>query len=515
MTLKREIYRAFEDIVGTENISDDPVIICSYSWRSGMSAGADNFVPAFEAITLPKNTGEVQAIVRLCNQYNIRFKASSTGWGFMNDPREKGVIKIDLRRMNHILEINEKNMYAVVEPYVIGAQLQAELMKRGLNCNLTGAGSNCSALPMAPHEGIGHSSQTTSYGERNQLALEWVTPEGEIVRIGSLASVGEWFSGDGPGPSLRGIVRGHVTPLGGLGVYTKAAVKIFHWPGPATFPIEGVSPHYVPNRIPEQFMIRYISFPSTENRFEALRKIGENEIAYGIMCFAPSMVAANLATNNQEDMEYLERINKSVQGPCMQIIIAGNSPRDFDYKKRVLQQIIGETNGKSLDLLEDPKIGGGQLWRCIRITGSIRETLRASGAFGGVVGGTDQLEMLVKYVEDTTKLKSDLIEKGLVLDDGSLPFAMTFEHGHYGHAELLIRYNPEPEAVKGMDELMMGATGVALNNKYGVPHFINGTELHELFGPKASGYNRWLRHIKKTFDPEGLSEDTNHISADG
>ena len=38
----------------------------------------------------------------------------------------------DLRRMNHIIEINEKNMYAVVEPYVITAELQAELMKRGL-----------------------------------------------------------------------------------------------------------------------------------------------------------------------------------------------------------------------------------------------------------------------------------------------------------------------------------------------------------------------------------------------
>ena len=35
--------------------------------------------------------------------------------------------------MNRIIEINEKNMYAVVEPYVISAQLQAELMKRGLH----------------------------------------------------------------------------------------------------------------------------------------------------------------------------------------------------------------------------------------------------------------------------------------------------------------------------------------------------------------------------------------------
>ena len=86
-------------------------------------------------------------------------------------------------------------MYAVVEPYVIGAQLQAECMKRGLNCNLTGAGGNCSALPLAAHVNLGHLSQSGSYGERNQLALEWVTGDGEIVRLGSLGTNGEWFCG--------------------------------------------------------------------------------------------------------------------------------------------------------------------------------------------------------------------------------------------------------------------------------------------------------------------------------
>lgn len=138
--------------------------------------------------------------------------------------------------MDRILEINERNMYAVVEPYVIGAQLQAECMKRGLICNQCGAGTNCSAMPIVAHQGIGHLSQSASYGERNQLALEWVTPDGEILSLGSLGSSDAWFCGDGPGPSLRGIVRGSVVPLGGLGVYTKAATKLYHWPGPATFP---------------------------------------------------------------------------------------------------------------------------------------------------------------------------------------------------------------------------------------------------------------------------------------
>jgi len=39
---------------------------------------------------------------------------------------------------------------------------------------------------------------------------KWVTDEGEIIRLGTLGASDEWFCGDGPGPSLRGILRGGV-----------------------------------------------------------------------------------------------------------------------------------------------------------------------------------------------------------------------------------------------------------------------------------------------------------------
>ncbi|MBN1289942.1 MAG: FAD-dependent oxidoreductase, partial [Actinobacteria bacterium] len=204
MTIQRDHLLALEDIVGPDYISDDPVILYPYSWRSGLYAPPESFSPLFEAVVLPKTTQEIQKIVKLCNKNGLQFKATSTGWGPYNDATAPGCIKIDLRRMDRILEIDEKNMYAVVEPGVIGTQLQAECMKLGLNCNQNGAGTQCSASPIVAHCGFGHLSQSGSYGERNQLALEWITPEGELVRLGSLGSTGKWFCGDGPGPSLRG-----------------------------------------------------------------------------------------------------------------------------------------------------------------------------------------------------------------------------------------------------------------------------------------------------------------------
>jgi glycolate oxidase len=154
MALKKNVYREFEDVVGPENISDDPVI--QHAYRS-----------KYLTVILPGNTEEIAAVIRLCNKHKIPFKAQSTGWSFY--PPEYEFIFLDLRRMNRIIEINEKNMYAVVEPYVISAELQAELFKRGLNCNIKGSGSACTALALSGH---GHMGLTTSTGDRNDLATE-------------------------------------------------------------------------------------------------------------------------------------------------------------------------------------------------------------------------------------------------------------------------------------------------------------------------------------------------------
>ena len=176
MTLPKEQYKAFEAIVGPENISDDPVDLDAWAWRTGQFALLQEFKPRFEAIVMPGSTEEVAAIVRLCNKHKVAFRPVCTGW---SGQFAANTLYIDLRRLNRIIEINEKHMYAVVEPYVITAQLQAELFKRGFHMNVKGAGANCTAML----RGHGHLDQTTSGDDRNHLAIEWVTPEGNLVNI--------------------------------------------------------------------------------------------------------------------------------------------------------------------------------------------------------------------------------------------------------------------------------------------------------------------------------------------
>jgi glycolate oxidase len=509
----KEVYKKLEAIVGPENISDELFVRDSYARRSGMAGGTKLFVPRYEAIVLPKETEEVQTIVKTCNEYEVPYKASSTGWGFFSDPAAPGAVLLDMRRMNRIIEIDEKSMYAVVEPYVVGAELQAALMKRGLISSTIGAGSNCSAHPLVGHVGGGPMGQTTSYAERNLLGVEWVTPDGEIYNLGSLGSLKEWFCGDGPGPSLRGVIRGCATPLGGIGVFTKAATKVYHWAGPSVFPVEGVSPRYTPRQIPDNFLVRYFSFPTFDRMIDAQQKIGESEIAFELMAFDKAMLASNIATCNDEDVALFKQLSDETQGPGFLLIIIGNCPEEFEYKSKVLKIIINETEGKSTPMIEDPKIGGGLMWRCIRITGSIRETFRATGIFSGAQGGNESLRCMFNYIRKVGAFKGELADKGLLYNDRADAMGWSIEHGHMGHSELLIRYFASPESAEAAKAVAEKSHEITLKEHYGVPHSVAGDALHDLFGPSSSNYNLWLRKIKKVFDPKGVSEASGYITA--
>jgi glycolate oxidase len=484
MALSKDIYKAFEDVVGEEYICDDPAIMPAYH-------SAD-----LAAVILPENTLEVQAIVKLCNKHKLQFRPVCTAWTGMFP---KGIIYLDLRRMNRIIEINEKNMYAVVEPYVISAQLQAELMKRGLNFCIKGAGSNCSALL----RGHGHMDQTTSGDDRNHLAIEWVTPEGDIVRSGSLGSTDEWYCGDGPGPSIRSILTSAVPPGVTPGVFTKAAMKLYHWPGPPRFPVDGVSPNYYLSEIPPNLMVRYFSFPSVEKMWEAELKIGESEISYELMGFNASMVAANITTSNEEEEEVFNRLNSAVQGPGFMVIIAGNSVEDFEYKKRVLQQIISETNGKSLEAVENPRVEGILLCQCIRISASIRETFRNGGAFSSIpIMG--QRDLTIRWAIGAGKAKEPLIEKGLIVDDGGAFFGWGVEQGHLGKTEIFCKYDPgNPEAKAAVEGWMKEQNARAFKERY----FASTMGPQDEIGPALSNYHLWWQKLLRALDPNGVSPE--------
>lgn len=231
--LPPEVYQALAAAVGAANISDDDSTVASHAWNAlGGDPGA-NKLSAFwpSAIVLPGSTEEVQAVVKICNRHDVRFRAVSTGV-FSTNGKAGHYIILDLRRMNG-LKIDARNQIAEIGPYATAGQIQAEAMKHGLTCHIVGAGPPHSPLASAAAmQGIGISGATTGANYRNLLSFEWVTPEGEVLRVGSAGCGAGWFSGEGPGPGFRGMIRGDTGTMGGLGVFTKIGLKLHPWRAP-------------------------------------------------------------------------------------------------------------------------------------------------------------------------------------------------------------------------------------------------------------------------------------------
>jgi glycolate oxidase len=514
MALARDAYQAIEDAVGAENISEEPGILDSYAFQwlgELLPAAKDRFAVRPETVVLPGSTEEVQTIVRICNQYKIKFKALSTGWGVHTIPGIEVTIQLDLRRMNRILEINERNMYAVVEPYVIGAQLQAELMKRGLNCNIIAAGSNTSALPLTSLVGDGFSSVSNSMHGRNTLGVEWVLPTGELLRLGALGSGAGWFCGDGPGPSLRGIIRGVDAIAGGLGVFTKAATKVYHWPGPPVPQGEGVSPSYTWKPLPDTHCY-YILFPSWEKLSEAGIRIGESEIAYILVAMSQFALAANIATSNEEGAQLLSEILEFSKGrPGLLVMISAKSRKEFDYQEKVLRVIMVETEGECLPLLEEGNIQGSLTWRLTRVSAGVRQYFRFTGgyAYFGTMANWDRLPGIRR---ENNTIREKFVRQGKILDDGNVAgLSTSIEFGHLGASGIEALYDPtDPGAKVALTQISIEASRLGLEKyKYTLPA-TNAAE-HDVLGPQLNNYQLWQRKIKKAFDPNVASDPTNYI----
>jgi 4-cresol dehydrogenase (hydroxylating) len=79
----------------------------------------DERVPS--AALAPASVEQVQALVRIANEYRIPLYPISTGRNLTyggSAPVYNGSVVLDLKRMNRILEINEAGAYCMVEPGV-------------------------------------------------------------------------------------------------------------------------------------------------------------------------------------------------------------------------------------------------------------------------------------------------------------------------------------------------------------------------------------------------------------
>jgi len=513
MPLSRDAYRMLEAIVGPESISEDPEITDVYAFNWAVFSGM-SYSSRPGAVILPGNMEEVQAIVKACNRFKIKFKAHSTGWGSWGNVATENAILLDLRRMNRILEIDAKNQYAVVEPYVSWAQLMAETIKVGLIPNVIGAGSNTSVLASCTSMlGVGLTSMYTGFNGRNVLGVEWILPTGEILKLGSLGAGAGWFCGEGPGPSPRALMRGTYGAMGSLGVFTKCATKLFHWSGPPRLEIEGEAPHYSFAAPLENCRVYGITFPSQEKLRDAAYKICDADIAYGLLRAGP-LGAAVAATSSNQEFEQLWQAGIFQSRPyALPVLIMADSQREFDYKARVLGDIVAEEGG-SLGRGVEPK---EQARRQFRFLASDRHgQLFRLGSYSTSMGSWGTLDSIIRQEAIAGETKRPYVEKGLMMSDDVGNAGIMMCEGHYGYEECMHVFDPtDPEGVEASVKYLEDETlQTCLKYHFSLDNMgtfnLDGESLGKL-GEACYNFHLWQSKILEALDPNGVTESGTYL----
>ncbi len=140
-----------------------------------------------EVVLKPKTAGEISEIMKICNAEGIPVTPRGAGTGLSGGalPVFGGVV-ISMERFNKILEIDERNFQATVEPGIINENFQNAVKEKGLfyppdpaskgSCFLGGNLAHSSGGPRAVKYGT-----TRDY----VLNMEIVLPTGEIIWTGA------------------------------------------------------------------------------------------------------------------------------------------------------------------------------------------------------------------------------------------------------------------------------------------------------------------------------------------
>ncbi len=217
MNIHPDCLQQLEEIVGPAHFSDRQEDLVCY----GYDATASVYLP--DAVVFPASAQEVSAVMKLAGAYQVPVIPRGGGSGMTGGALAvKGGIVVVFSRMNRIVEIDQDNLIARVQPGVITAVFQDRVKRHGLfyppdpsSADFSTMGGNlaeCAGGPKAVKYGV-----TRDY----VLGLEAVLPTGEIIKTGVRTAKGV------VGYDLTRLIVGSE---GTLALITEATIKLLPLP---------------------------------------------------------------------------------------------------------------------------------------------------------------------------------------------------------------------------------------------------------------------------------------------
>jgi FAD/FMN-containing dehydrogenase len=469
-------------IVGAANVSDDPEALLSYSSDYSLSTpGTPNY------IARPKNTEEVQKVVRLANETGVPVVPVSSGIHFYGNTIPKlGGIVLDLRRMNRILEVDLDNKMVRVEPGVTWGQLQAEAARMKM----------MGLCPLLPHP---LKSVLTSHLERepmlipkfeyagSMVTLEVVFADGQAFRTGSACvpgfpdkSMAEGVNPGGPGYlSYNWLVQG---AQGTMGVVTWVKVKMAPRP-----------------RIDKTF---FIPFDNLEDAVQLVYNVQRRMIGEECLILNSVNLASILARKWPQDYNNLSRI----LAPWTVILVSGGGWRrpeeKIEYEEAGLRDAAAELHIPELPT-SLPGLPGieRELPSMLRTAWPEKRTywkFASKGASQDVFFYT-KLNRTPDFVQVMSQVAA---ENGYCIDDVGI-YIQPMEYGRSCHFECNFSYNPKnPDDLAMMVNLYADAAEAAMDmgGYFSRPYGVVADMIYE----KATSYTTALKKVKNLLDPNNI-----------
>ena len=223
--------KQFQEAVGKEWVftSDEDVALYRDAYSPFWGEKDEILVSAAVA---PHSAEEVSKVVRVANNFKIPIYPISTGknLGYGGSaPNLSGSVVLDLKRMNKVIEVDDKRHFAIVEPGVAYFDLYRHIQERGLKVWIDvpdpGWGS---LIGNALDHGVGYTFGGFRDHFYSHCGMEVVLPNGEIMRtgMGALPNAKSWAEYHyGAGPYVDGLFS-----QGNFGVVTKMGFHLMPAP---------------------------------------------------------------------------------------------------------------------------------------------------------------------------------------------------------------------------------------------------------------------------------------------
>jgi alkyldihydroxyacetonephosphate synthase len=249
-SFQREVLASeLADIVGPQHISsldsDRLIYTGDWSWMSQMWLDRGEQPPLPDFIVHPGSAAEISRVLRVAASHGLPVVPWGGGSGTQGGaaPLYGGIV-LDTKRLDRILEIDERSLTVRAQAGINGTTLEWALNERGLTLPHYPASANCATLGgYLAARGSGVIS--TKYGKAEDLALsiEVALPSGEIMRTLPTPN-----HASGPG-----LLQLFVGSEGTLGVITEATMRV--------------------EQLPEVRLLRGVLFDNLQAALEAGRRI--------------------------------------------------------------------------------------------------------------------------------------------------------------------------------------------------------------------------------------------------